>query len=302
MLLPENNNNRVTQSFVGTMAWCRKRPSLTALEVLWRWVYGVPALLVLRYEVVKILLATPLDYAGLKGMTLLDPMQSSVTLAKALVALGPPVIAVAVWLGPVLLGGWVVVSSLGRTVVLKRVDPALHARPGTLMVLQAVRMLALGVSFAVWLWCLQGAAQVAVTGPIAAGQEPSLVLYFALAITATLVLFTGWAVVSWVFSVAPLLAMLRGWGAARSLRASFRLGGLKIKLVEINLVMAIVKVALIVLAMVFSASPLPFETVATQGFLVAWWCGVGVLYFVASDFFHVARLVAYLELWRAAEG
>jgi hypothetical protein len=27
-----------------------------------------------------------------------------------------------------------------------------------------------------------------------------------------------------------------------------------------------------------------------------------VLYFVASDFFHVARLVAYLQLWRAYEG
>jgi hypothetical protein len=29
---------------------------------------------------------------------------------------------------------------------------------------------------------------------------------------------------------------------------------------------------------------------------------VTVLYLVASDFFHVARLVAYLELWRAYEG
>jgi hypothetical protein len=293
---------RVTQSFVGTLAWCRKRPALTALEVLWRWVYGVPALLLLKFEVVKILLVTPLDYAGLKQMTLLDPMKSSVTLGKAMLVLGPPVMATAVWLAPLLLVAWVVVSSLGRTLVLKRIDPALHARPLTLMWLQAVRMLALCGSFAVWLWCLHGAANIAVQGPIDTGQEPSLVLYFALAIIATLGLFTLWAVVSWGFSVAPLLAMLRDWGAGKSLGSSFLLGGLKIKLVEINLVMAIVKVALIVLALVFSASPLPFETVATQGFLTAWWCGVMVLYFVASDFFHVARLVAYLQLWRAAEG
>ena len=295
-------NERVTQSFVGVMAWCRKRPSLTALEVLWRWAYGVPVLLLLRYEVVKILLATPLDYAGLKQMTLLDPMKTSVTLGRALLMLGPPVMAVAVWLGPVLLLGWVVMSSVGRTVVLKRVDPTLQARPVTLMVLQAVRMVALCGSFAVWFWCLQKAAAIAVTGPIDSGQEPSLVLYFALAIIATLGLFTGWAVVSWGFSVAPLLAMLYGWGPGRSLGASFRLGGLKIKLVEINLVLAIVKVALIVLALVFSASPLPFETVATQGFLEAWWVGVGVLYCVGSDFFHVARLVGYLELWRGRAG
>jgi hypothetical protein len=291
---------RVTQGFVGTLAWCRKRPSVTALEVLWRWLYGVPVLLLLRYEVIRILLATPLDYAGLKQMTLLDPMKSSVTLAKAAVALGPQVGAVAAWLGPLLLVGWVVVSSLGRTVVLRRVDAGLHARPGTLMVLQAVRMAALCGSFGVWFLCLEGAAKVAVTGPIASGEEPSLVLYFGLAIVATLGLFTLWAVVSWGFSVAPLLAMLRDWGAWRSLASSFRLGPLKMKLVEINLVMGIVKIALIVLAMVFSASPLPFETVASQAFLTWWWSGVMVLYFIGSDFFHVARLVAYLELWRAS--
>jgi hypothetical protein len=293
------HQERVTQSFVGTLAWCRKRPSLTALEVLWRWVYGVPALLLLRYEVFKILLATPLDYAGLKQMTLLDPMKTSVTLAKAALALAPAVTATAAWLGPLLLIAWVVVSSLGRTIVLRRADPQLHAKPFTLMVLQSIRMLALCGSFALWFFCLQGAAHVAVALPIASGEEPSLVLYFGLAIIATLGLFTLWAIVSWGFSVAPLLAMLRGWGATQSLASSFRLGALKIKLVEINLVMGIVKIALIVLAMVFSASPLPFETVASQEFLTWWWSGVIVLYFIASDFFHVARLVAYLDLWRA---
>ena len=70
---------------------------------------------------------------------------------------------------------------------------------------------------------------------------------------------------------------------------------------EINLVMGIVKIALIVLAMVFSATPLPFESVATPEFLAWWWVGVRCCTLVASDFFHVARLVAYLELWRAYE-
>ena len=111
-----------------------------------------------------------------------------------------------------------------------------------------------------------------------------------------------WAIVSWVFSVAPLLAMLRNLGPAASLRAAFRLGPLKSKLVEINLVMGIVKIALIVLAMVFSACPLPFESVTTPEFLAWWWAGVTVLYLLGSDFFHVARLVGYLNLWRVFDG
>ena len=136
---------------------------------------------------------------------------------------------------------------------------------------------------------------------MAAGNEPNLVGYFALVIVGSLGLFTLWAVVSWALSVAPLLAMLRGLGVGGSLAAAFRLGPLKSKLVEINLVMGIVKIALIVLAMVFSATPLPFESVATPQFLAWWWVGVTVLYLLGSDFFHVARQVAYLQLWRAYE-
>jgi hypothetical protein len=196
---------------------------------------------------------------------------------------------------------WVVVSAIGRTVVLRRVDRRLHRRLGTLIVLQAVRVVALLGSFGVWFWCMERVAGLTVTGPVAAGGEPNLVGYFALVIAATLGLFTMWAVVSWALSVAPLLAMLRGLGAGGSLAAAFRLGPLKAKLVEINLVMGIVKIALIVLAMVFSATPLPFESVTTPEFLLSWWVGVTVLYFLGSDFFHVARQVAYLQLWRAYE-
>ena len=292
---------RGTQSFVHTLSACWRRPSITGLEVLWRWAYGIPVLLVLRYEALRILAETPLDYSGLKNMTLLDPMAAAATMAKAMQALLPEVMRVAAWLGPVLVAIWVVVSSVGRTVVLRRADGTLHARTGTLMVLQAVRVVALLGSLAVWFWCMERVAEGTVTGPLAAGGEPNLVGYFALVIVATLGLFIAWAVVSWALSVAPLLAMLRDLGVRGSLAAAFRLGPLKAKLVEINLVMGIVKIALIVLAMVFSACPLPFESVTTPAFLFWWWVIGTVLYFVASDFFHVARQVAYLQLWRAYE-
>jgi hypothetical protein len=293
---------RGTQSFVHTLSECWRRPSLTALEVLWRWVFGIPALLLLWHEAVKILNATPVDIATLRQMTVVDPMGAVGTVAQTLAILLPSVWQVAVWLVPLLLVGWVVVSSVGRTVVLRRADSRLHGRPMTLMALQALRMLALGGSFLVWFLCVQWAGRMTILGPLSAGGEPNLVGYFALAIVATLGLFTLWAVVSWALSVAPLLAMVRGLGVGESLAAAFRLGPLKGKLVEINLVMGIIKIALIVLAMVFSATPLPFENVTTPEFLMWWWIGVTVLYLVASDFFHVVRLVAYLELWRAYEG
>ena len=305
---------RGTQSLVHTLGRCWRRPELTALEVLWRWVVGIPALWVIVSNFKRVLAAHTdgtfdvgrlgLDKKLLNdpvGAAAADPMGATGKLMHAVGILYPDLLHVALWLVPLLLVVWVVVSSVGRTVVLRRVDGRLHARPGTLMVLQALRLVALAGSFAIWFVCLRWTSQVAVARPMAAGEEPNLVLYFALAIVSTLALFTLWAVVSWVFSVAPLLAMLRGSGVLASLKAARRLGPLKGKLVEINLVMGIVKIALIVLAMVFSATPLPFESVTTPEFLAWWWVGVTVFYLVASDFFHVARLVGYLELWRAYE-
>ena len=290
---------RGTQSFVHTLSVCWRRPSLTALEVLWRWVFGVPAATLVAYQVLRVLRETSVDVAALKRMSLLDPMAAAVALAQSASVLLPSALRVAKWLAPLLLVAWVVVSSFGRILVLRRVDVRLHPRPGTLMVLQAARMAALAGSFALWFVCLRAAAGIALNGPVAAGQAPDLVLFSALAIVATLGLFTLWAVVSWALSVAPLLAMLRNLGAVASLAAAFRLGPLRSKLVEINLVMGIVKIALIVLALVFSACPLPFEDVATPQFMIWWYAGVTVIYLIASDLFHVVHLVAYLELWKA---
>jgi hypothetical protein len=107
-----------------------------------------------------------------------------------------------------------------------------------------------------------------------------------------------------VLRLAPVLAMARGLGPIAGLRAALgcdavRSGPLRSKLIEINLVMGIVKVALLVLAMVFSATPLPFANAESQSFLIWWWISVGGLYAIASDFFHVVRAAAYTRMYRA---
>jgi len=313
--VPIKTKVRGTQSFVQTLSSCWRRPGLTGLEVLWRWTYGVPALWLFVTQFRKVLAAHTggtyelarlgLDRALLSdpvGALTADPLGAVNKFTHAIDLVLPDLKHLAASLVPLLVIAWIAVSSVGRTAVLRRADPALHSRPLTLMVLQAIRLVALGASFWVWFAAIEWAAAVAVTSPIAAGEDPNLVLYCAITIVTTLGLFVLWGIVSWVFSIAPILAMLQGNGVIASLAAAVRLGPLKSKLVEINLVMGIVKIALIVLAMVFSATPLPFESVTTPGFLAWWWAGVTVLYLVGSDFFHVARLVAYLELWRACEG
>ncbi len=311
---PEGGRVGGTQSFVGTVVSLWRRPWLTALEVGWRWVYGVPALTLAGREVRRVLLAATdgtldwgrlgLDRALLNdpvGALSADPLGAVEKVAKAVELVLPGLERVGVWAVPLLATGWVVASSVGRTMVLLRADGRLHRRVGTMMGLQAIRMGVLAAVCGTWLEAVRWSSHVAVTGPIAGGGEPNLVGYCALVIVATLGIFTAWGFASWVFAAAPLLAMSEGLGVGGSLRAALRLGPVRAKLVEVNLVLGIVKIALIVLAMVFSATPLPFESVTTPEFLAWWWAGVTVLYLVWSDFFHVARLMGYLELWRVYE-
>jgi hypothetical protein len=294
---------RGTQSFVYVMAAVWRQPSLVVLEVLWRWAFGVVALWLLGTYGWRVWL-TATDGTGdparvqLGHFNLTDPMVASERVAYAMSQIIPPALQVARWLVPALLAGWVVVSAIGRTAVLRRMDASLPARRATLMVLGAVRVTFLAATFGLWLWLLGWVGNVTITGPASRNAEPDLVLYFALIIGVTLLLFVAWAATSWVLSIAPMIAILRGLGAWESLRAAIKLGPLRAKLIEINLVMGIVKIALVVLAMVFSATPLPFQTFTTQGFLWSWWAGLAVLYMVASDFFHVVRVNVCLALFR----
>ena len=306
---------RGAQSFVGTLSSCWKRPGLTALEVAWRWVFGIPALWLVLTQLHKVLLvvtsgtldpaAVGLDRALLNdpvGALTAEPMGAAGKFAHAIALVLPGLERVSAWMVPAVLVGWVVVSSVGRTLMLRRADARLQARPLTLMALQVVRLSALAGVFWIWFRGVSWSGHYAITEPIAAGAEPELILYCALLIVLTIGVYTVWAFISWVFLFAPLTGMLRGVGPLASLGATLKLGALRGKLVEVNLVMAIVKVALVVLAMTFSATPLPFQDVATAEFLAWWWAGVALVYVLWSDFFHVARLVGYLNLWRAYEG
>ncbi|HET7346967.1 MAG TPA: hypothetical protein VFJ10_06530 [Acidobacteriaceae bacterium] len=295
---------RGTQSFVHILAACWHRPSLLAVELLWRWLFGIPLLAVLAHTALRLWTqnATAIRSTGIFDFNLQFALNGALSIAETYQILRDPILHVAAWLLPIAILAWSIAAGLGRNAVLRRYAPHLPWRPAVSIALQLLRILALCATIALWFACLQWAAHLALAGASAtadAGQgEPNLVLYCSLVIVLSLGIFVLWALLSWIFSIAPLLAILETRGVASSLRRSLRLGPLTAKLVEINLVMGIVKIALVVLAMVFSATPLPFESVVNGLSLYAWWGAVTLLYLVASDFFQVARIAAFVELWK----
>jgi hypothetical protein len=168
-----------------------------------------------------------------------------------------------------------------------------------MMVLQAAFLLGLLATF--WGW-YRSIGWVAATHITTAG-EPDLVGYSVWLIFLSLGFYTLWALVSWALSIAPLLMLLEERSALSSLGQSLRLGkAFSGKLVEINLVMGIVKLALIVLAMVLSAAPLPFSDQLGTDALHGIGAVALVFYFVASDYFQVVRLKGFVEFWRMFRG
>lgn len=294
---------RGTQSFVQILGLVWRRPSLLAFELLWRWTFGLPLLALLGWEGLRIWTecAARLRATGVFDFTLQYPMQGALQVSDAIDVLRPPVLHALAWLLPLAVVAWSLASGLGRNAVVRRYRAETPWRPGAMILLQLVRSIALIGSYVAWWEAIHWAANLTLSQQAAPGSaqaEPNLVLYCTLVIIVSLGIFTLWALLSWVLSIAPLLTLLENRSVGASLARSLHLGPLKAKLIEINLVMGIAKLGMIVLAMVFSATPLPFEAEVSGGALYLWWAVVTVLYLIASDFFQVARIASFVELWK----
>jgi len=268
---------------------------LIALEVLWRWLFGIPFLWVCLMQAQRILAALPLEAAGFNQIDTQNPWVAAVQFAHLWAAYQPHWIAVLHWLFPAAAVAWAVVSGIGRSLVFKRMEPRLPFRPLPLITLQAA-WLALATAMA-WGW-FRSIEWVAATHITTAG-EPDLVGYSIWLIFLSLAFFTAWALVSWPLLIAPLLLLFEERPALSSILASFKLGkAFTGKLVEINLVMGIVKLSMIVLAMVLSAAPLPFSDELGADTLHNVAALAVLFYFVASDYFQVVRMKGFIELWK----
>jgi len=290
---------RGTQLLVEHMSDVFRRPSLIAIEVGWRWLFGIPFLLACWKQAQQILATLPLEPSGLNSLDTQNPWVAAGQIARAISYYQPHVLAVVRWLVPVAGVAWAVVSGLGRNLLLKRLmsSPIAHVpfRAVAMIVLQGAWLALFVLTLWGWFRSMKWAAATHISG----AGEPDLVGYFIWVIFLSLAFFTAFALASWPLQVAPLLALNEKRSVLSALRQSLRLGKpFSSKLTEINLVLGIVKLALIVVAMVFSAAPLPFSDELGSGSMHLVWAASIVFYLVANDFFQVVRLVAFAEFWK----
>lgn len=290
---------RGTQLLVEHIGDVFRRPSLIAIEVGWRWLFGIPFLLVCWQQVQQILAAYPVDSSAFASLDAQNPWVAAVQISNGISFYEPHVLAVLRWLLPAAATIWIVISGLGRGLLLQRMDARMRFRPFTMMVPQGAWLGLFALFVWGWLRSMQwvAATHINVTG------EPDLVGYFIWAIVLSLGFFTVFALSSWPLLIAPLLVLCENRSVASALRESLRLGNpFTGKLVEINLVLGIVKLALIVVAMVFSAAPLPFSDELGEGAMHIVAAASLVFYLLANDFLQVVRLKAFLAFWKVFRG
>ena len=287
---------RGTQTLVDQMGWVFQRPTLVFLEIAWRWAVGIPLLAIAFSQAQSIVQALPPSSTGLADLDTRNPWVAAAQIASAWARYEPHAVSVLAWLLPLALVAWCVVSGIGRALVLRRMEPGTRFQPLSFIALQAAWLA---------LWCVVAggwwaAMRYGAARHIAVAGEPDLIGFAMGTIVLSLSFFTLWALVSWPLAVAPVLLMAENRGMLSAVTESFRLGRtLTGKLVETNLVMGIVKLALVVLAMVLSAAPLPFSDQLGPDAMHVVWGGAVLFWLIASDYFHVVRLKGYVEFVRA---
>ncbi|MDE1163093.1 MAG: hypothetical protein PW792_14305 [Acidobacteriaceae bacterium] len=292
---------RSTQSFVGVMASVWKRPSLVALEVAWRWIAGGPIMLVVYLFGKQHSDVLAEVWAQWGTMTFFHPAEMASTLGATsarLFDLAQPVLAKFITVSML---WWCAVGAIGQVLFAKRLlGAASKTRLALVFCLRLMRSLGVLLCWALWASVVLAVAHHELTTKATLGAEPDVLVFLAVSIVFSLALFVGWATLSWPLSLALAWNAQHGTSLGGSLRASVTSKLARSEVLEISLVMCIVKIALVVLAMTFSACPLPFATIATQEFLQNWWIAMAVLYMLASDYFHSVRFAAYVQVCEAA--
>jgi hypothetical protein len=281
------------------MGWMLRHPAVVAVEVGWRWLFGVPFLLLCSSRLQHVFaMLTPED-SGLSSIDPSNPWISAGQLSRAVTKYDPLIAHELRWLVPIAAVAWIVVSGLGRSLVYRLLQPGLRFRPLAMMALQTVWLILFGSIC--WGWFRSVAWAAATHFP--ANSEPDLIGFSVWLIFLSLGFFTLWALLGWIVSVAPVLMLLEGGSAVSALGKTTRLGRtFTSELFEIGMVMGIVNLALMVAAMVLSAAPLPFSDQLGGDTLHVVWAAAAVFYLIAHDYFQLVRLKCFVRFWQIFRG
>jgi len=271
----------------------RRDPAIFLLEILWRWSFGITALLILLGA----------------GLLLLDRVHTD-SLARALQTRDPRMIGASVLITWLLLGVKAVVAVVAVPLALAIVwtlfvTPArritarrlLDAPPLTLAPMFALQLLR---AVSTWLAYLCLIAAVAAGIHFASSSRSDPTVFYGIAPPAIVVILLLWLAVNWYLSVAAIFgregqsfagAIRHARQTVRQQRSDFAGTGFIFLFLRVVLLGIVVAVCGLTASLQGSAP----ETYA------AWVMAVSLAWLAISEFFYVWRMAAYVALASAGE-
>jgi len=270
----------------------KRSPSIVAIEIAWRWSFGLAAT-VLLFLGAKAFLAglnvSPGDEEAIRGS---DPT----TIAAALMHVfqQPGVwqhffgIALAIVLPAVLI--WVAAASLGRVAVLKRLSPGRNIDGPAVLRLTIARVVLLFACIAVWYFWMVICAFITMRG-----EEPNYAFYMVLSFLAFPVIALLWGVLNWILSLAPILVTRDGVGAMQAYRSTVQLARAeRTVLFSVTSWLGFPRLAAMVVAIIFAVIILAATLSAMIATVVL--TVITLAYCAFADYLYVVRLAAYSQI------
>jgi hypothetical protein len=277
----------------------RRNPSLLAMELLWRWSFGLGLLALLFYAYAQLRPAIFLTEADAEAFHTQDPFALASAISDLTTPLLPLVFKLCAQLFALAAVLWAVISACGRGIITRVLVARLSVEHGIAPAADAPRWLshvALHAARVLMLLILVmgylgGLFLASLVGP--AQQSPVLtILILCATFAASLAL---WSYVNRVLALAPVFVALDGALPLDATVSAIRFfgrnpGRLRSVLRGNNALRAAVVLAITVVGAATVALPAPSWTISALLLLET------LLYFVLADFLHLARLAAQVAV------
>ena len=267
----------------------KREPAVFAIEIAWRWTFGLIASVLLLFGVRAFLVGlnvSPGDEQAIRGS---DPTLAAAALAHLFQQQGVLQrffeIAAAVVVPTALV--WIAAATIGRIAGLKRLLGCPNVAPAPVFYLTLARAALLFACIALWYLWMVICAFIAMTG-----EAPNYPLYLLLSFLALPVIAIGWGILNWILSCAPLFVARDGLDGMESYHRAVQLAREeRAEFVSVTSWLGFPRVmamAVVLFLAVIALFVIQSALVATIALTL-----VTLVYCAFADYLYVVRLAAY---------
>jgi hypothetical protein len=273
----------------------KQNPSIAALEIAWRWVFGLVATILLLFGTKAFLAGLKLSEGDEQALHGNDPTIIAAALMHILQQAGVLQrffgVLAAVAIPSAII--WVAAATLGRASTLRKLMPGSVVNAKAILGLNIARTALLFAAVLAWyIWMVLCALVTISPG------EPSYALYLLLSVLALPVIAIVWGLLNWILSLGPVLASRAedtAWSAySETVQVVRRHRG---QFTSVTTWLGLPRLAAMVVALIAAVVVL----IATNSVLIGS-VAIGIIslvYCAFADYLCIVRLAAYLQVLSA---